>query len=151
MKKLFAWIGKTIRSLVSDGVNLLEDKGPLAVRITQKIKEAIEQYDGTVSWLVKLTATEKDDEVYEFIKYKLPALIKEIAVVDGLVNDRMSNEGAVKVYTDYILNKTPEGRGKEWANMAGEVLMAIVMKKYPKALVLLVTQKAYTLLFGKKN
>lgn len=146
MKKLFTWI----TGLFKDVYDLIEEKAPLAVRVTQWIKTAIEEHNGSIEWLLNQTEFEGDNEAYDFIKNKLPIVAKEIAVVDGLVNGVVSTEVATKVYFDYIASKTKTGRAKEIIWLAGMILQAILTKKFPIPFMILATQKAYHLLFGKK-
>jgi len=149
MKKLFNWITTKLKSVFSDLFELIEDKAPLAVMITNKIKEVIEKHDGKIEWLLDQTATPLDNQVYSFIKSKLPGVIKEIAVVDGLVSDNLQDEMAMKIYFEYLASKQKEGRAKEWILIAAKVLMALFAKKVPFDLAVLATQKAYSILFNK--
>lgn len=145
MKKLLAWIG----NLFSKTYDFVEEKAPLAVIITQKVKDAIEKHNGSIEWVLDQTATEMDNKAYDFIKDKLGLVIKEITVIDGLVNERVSPDVATKVYFDYISSKTKEARAKEWIFLSAKVLQAILAKKVPVDLLILATQKAYRILFGK--
>ena len=147
MKKLFAWIS----NLFTKVYDLIEEKAELAVVITQKVKLAIEEHGGKIEWILDQTATEKDNEAYEFIKNKLTLVIKEIAVVDGLVNQKVTPEVATKVYFDYVAGKAKDGRAKEWIFLSASILQAIIGKKVSIDLLILATQKAYHLIFGKKG
>lgn len=145
MKKLFAWIS----NLFNKTFDLIEEKAPLAVIITQKVKEAIEKHNGSIEWILNQTATEADNRAYEFIKNKLGIVAKEIAVIDGLINDRVDPETATKVYFDYIASKSKNARAKEWIFFSAKVLQALLAKKFPDALLVLAAQKAYLMIFGK--
>ena len=145
MKKLFAWIS----NLFSKSYDFIEEKAPLAVIITQKVKDAIEKHNGSIEWMLDQTATEADNKAYDFIKEKLGIVIKEIAVIDGLINEKVSPEVATKVYFDYIASKAKESRAKEWIYLSAKILQAILGKKLPVDLLILATQKAYRILFGK--
>lgn len=147
MEKLWKWI----TNLFTKAYDLIEEKAPLAVRITQMIKTAIEEHDGKIEWLLDQTKTTKDNEVYYFIKDKLGLVIREIAIVDGLVSDNMSAESATKVYFEYIASKAKEGRAKEYIFLAARILQSILGKKVPYDLLILATQKAYHILFGSKK
>lgn len=146
MKKLLNWIS----NLLKDIYDLIEEKAPFAVKVTQYIKTSIEEHGGSIEWMLNQTATERDNEAYYFIRDKLPIVAKEIAVVDGLVNGVVSTEVATKVYFDYIASKTKAGRVKDIVFLAAMILQAIITKKVPIQALILATQKAYHLLFGKK-
>lgn len=150
MKKLFQWIRNAILSVVSDVFEIVEEKGPEAVQIAQQIKKAIEENDGTIHWITQLTASSKDDQFVAWVKAKLPGIVKEIAMVDGLVTDKVDPEVAARIYGNYILTKTKEGRAKEWADLAARILIAIIGKKVPMDIAIMVTQKFYRILFAKK-
>jgi hypothetical protein len=145
MKKLFAWIS----NLFNKTYDLIEEKAPLAVIITQKVKDAIEKHNGSIEWILDQTATEADNKAYEFIQDKLGVVVKEIAVIDGLINERVDPDMAVKIYFDYLASKAKESRAKEWIFLAAKILQAIIGKKIPVDLLILATQKAYRILFGK--
>lgn len=145
MKKLFAWIS----NLFSKTFDFIEEKAPLAVIITQKVKEAIEKHNGSIEWILDQTATELDNQAHDFIKDKLGIVIKEIAVIDGLINEKVHPEVATKIYFDYIASKAKESRAKEWIYLSAKILQAILGKKLPVNLLILATQKAYRILFGK--
>jgi hypothetical protein len=127
----------------------LKKKAPLAVIITQKVKDAIEKHNGSIEWILDQTATEADNKAYEFIQDKLGIVVKEIAVLDGLINERVDPDMAVKIYFDYLASKSKESRTKEWISLAAKIFQAIIGKKIPVDLLILATQKAYRILFGK--
>jgi len=145
MKNLFKWIS----NLFTKAYDLIEIKAPLAVIITQKVKLAIEEHNGSIEWILDQTATEKDNEAYEFIKNKLGIVIKEIAVIDGIVSDNLKPELATKAYLEYLAGKAKESRVKDYIMMAAKILQAVIGKKIPYDLLVLATQKAYRILFGK--
>jgi len=147
MKKLFAWIS----NLFTKAYDLIETKAPMAVIITQKVKLAIEEHGGSIEWILDQTATEKDNEAYEFIKQKLNIVIKEIAIIDGIVSDNLKPELATKAYLEYLANKAKESRVKDYIMIAARILQAIIGKKVPYDLLILATQKAYHLIFGSKK
>lgn len=145
MKKLFTWIS----NIFNKTFDIVEEKAPLAVSITQKVKEAIENHDGSIQWVLDQTNLEQDNKAYDFIKEKLPNVIKEIAVIDGLINERTDPEQAVKVYMNHVASKVKESRAKEWIFLSAKILQAILVKKLPVDLLILATQKAYHLIFKK--
>jgi hypothetical protein len=145
MKNLFKWIS----NLFTKAYDLIEIKAPLAVIITQKVKLAIEEHNGSIEWILDQTATEKDNEAYEFIKNKLGIVIKEVAVIDGIVSDNLKPELATEAYLKYLESKTKEGRAKDYIFLAAKILQAVIGKKIPYDLLVLATQKAYRILFGK--
>ena len=149
MKNLLAKIGDFVRELFSDIVQLLERKAPVAVNVTQKVKTVIEKHDGKIEWLTQQTATTRDDEAYYFIKHKLPKVAKEIAIIDGLVDKDTSDEEALQIYMDYLLSKKKESRAKEFIFLSAQILGMIIGQKAPLDLLVLVTQKAYRLIFKK--
>lgn len=146
MKKLLNWISNFLKDIY----DLIEEKAPLAVRITQWVKTAIEEHNGSIEWLLSQTEFEGDDEAYKFFKEKFQIVAKEIAVVDGLVNGVVTTEVATKVYFDYIASKTKAGRVKDIIFLAAMILQAIITKKVPIQALILATQKAYQLIFAKK-
>jgi len=145
MKNLFKWIS----NLFTNAYDFIEIKAPLAVIITQKVKLAIEEHNGSIEWILDQTATEKDNEAYEFIKQKLNIVIKEIAVIDGIVSDNLKPELATEAYLKYLASKSKESRVKDYIMLAARILQAIIGKKIPYDLLILATQKAYRILFGK--
>jgi len=147
MKKLFAWIS----NLFTKAYDLIEVKAPMAVIITQKIKIAIESHGGSIEWILDQTESEKDNEAYEFIVLKLNGVIKEIAVIDGIVSDNLKPEYATEAYLKYLASKTKESRVKDYILLAARILQAIIGKKIPYDLLILATQKAYHLIFGSKK
>lgn len=151
MKNIFKKIGDFLRNLLSDAVDIVEEKAPKAVQIVQKVKEAIEEHDGNIEWVLSKTATEQDDEVYNIVKEKLPTVAKELAVIEGLVGDEATPEEAWSIYMQYIASKTKASRAKEFVMLAATILQAIITKKFPLAILIASTQKAYHLLFGKKS
>jgi hypothetical protein len=149
--KIFDRIAQFIRNVFSDISDLLEDKAPIAVQVTQAMKEAIEQHDGKFDWVLTKLENENLTQAYNFAKVHLPVLVAELAYLDGLVTVGHNKDEAWKIYTSYISGKLKEGRKKEWANLAVEILGMIIAKKVPVPALILATQKAYHLLFGKKK
>lgn len=147
MKKLFAWIS----SLFDKTYDLIEDQAPMAVIITQKIKLAIEEYDGKIESILDKTETKLDNKVYDFIKNQLPFVMLEIAELDNLVTPNTPVKVGQKVYIDHLLRKTKNGRVKDFVYLAAMILKAIASKKLPDGLFVLATQKAYHLIFGQKK
>jgi len=147
MKNLFKWIS----NLFTKAYDFIEIKAPLAVIITQKVKLAIEEHNGSIEWILDQTATEKDNEAYEFIRTKLGYVIKEVAVIDGIVSENLKVELATEAYLKYLESKAKEGRAKDYIFLAARILQAIIGKKIPYDLLVLATQKAYHLIFGSKK
>ena len=149
--KIFDKIAQFIRNVFTDISDLLEEKAPIAVQVTQAMKESIEQHDGKFDWVLTKLENENLTQAYNFAKTHLPTLVAELAVLDGLVTVGHSKEEAWKTYTSYITTKLKAGRRKEWANIAVEVLGMIIAKKAPSGALIIATQKAYHLLFGSKK
>jgi hypothetical protein len=149
MKKLLESIGKFIREVFSTSASELEQKAPLAVRLTDYIKEGIKANDGTIQWLLDRTASEKDNEAYEFFKNKLPIVGKELAIIDGLADENSSQEDAWNSYIEYIASKTNKAQTKEWIYLSGEILGFIITKKAPIQALIMAAQRAFQLVFGK--
>jgi len=149
MDRILKSIGDIIRRVLGSALELVESKAPKAVKVTQAFKEGLEQYGGDIEALLDLTKTEKDNEVFDFIRDELPKLAKEIAFVDGLVDADVSDQEALKIYATYILSKRKEGRAKEFIFLSAKVLGAILGKQMPIDILVMVTQKFYRLLFKK--
>jgi len=149
MKKLLDKIGTFLRNLFIDIFEMIELKAPMAVKITQDLKTAIEEHEGSIEWVLDKTKSEKDNDAYDFVKDKLPELIKELALIDGLVHEETSVEDAVMIYTNYLISKRKDGRAKEYIFLAAQILGMIIGKKAPIDLLVMVTQKAYRLIFKK--
>jgi hypothetical protein len=150
MKKLLDKVGNFLRGLFSDVVDLIEDKAPLAVKAVQKVKEGIEANEDTIKWITEKTKTQKDDEVFALIKGHLPAVSKELAVIEGLVDADATPEKAMEVYLKYVESKAKGARAKEYIMLASTLLQAIITKKMPLEILVVASQKAFHLLFGKK-
>lgn len=150
MKKLLDKIGNFLRDLFSDVVELVEEKAPLAVKAVQKVKEAIESNGNTIEWILNKTETEKDNEVFALIKGHLPAVSKELAVIEGLVGPEATTAHAMEVYLNYVESKAKAARAKEYIMLASVLLQAIITRKMPLEVLIIATQKAYHLIFGKK-
>jgi hypothetical protein len=150
MKNLLKKIGNFLRNLIGDVVDIVETKAPKAVQIVQKIKEAIELHQGSIEWILEKTATEQDDEAFIIIKEKLPVVAKELAAIEGLVGEEASTEEALAIYFEYIASKTKKARAKEYILLSAILLQALITKKLPLEILIVATQKAYHLLFGKK-
>lgn len=151
IKKLLKEIANFVRKVFGDLFDLLEEKAPLAVKITQDLKESLEDHGGKVEWILDKTATEKDDEAYEFVKNKLPKIAKQIAVIDGLVDENATDEEAYEIYVAFLLSKKKEGRAKEFIFLAAQILGMIIGKKAPIDLLVTMTQRAYRLIFKKDD
>lgn len=149
--KLLDKIGAFIRKAFSDLSDLLEEKAPIAVQVTQAMKEAIEEHDGKFEWVLTKLENENATKAYQFAKDNLPELVKELAILDGLVGTATSKEEAWWKYVRYIEGKLKAGRRKEWISIASEVLGMIIAKKVPTSALIIATQKAYHLIFGKKK
>jgi hypothetical protein len=149
--KIFDKIAQFIRNVFTDISDLLEDKAPIAVQVTQALKDAIENHDGKIEWVLTKLDYEDATQAYNFAKNNLPALVKELAILDGLVGAGHTTEHAWAIYTNYISSKLKEGRKKEWTNIASEILGMIIARKAPAGALILATQRAYHLLFGQKK
>lgn len=149
--KIFNKIADFIRKVFSDISDLLEEKAPIAVQVTQAMKEAIEEHDGKFEWVLNKLENENATKAYQFAKDNLPELVRELAILDGLVGTAESKEEAWWKYVRYLEAKLKAGRTKEWVSISAEVLGMIIAKKVPAGALILATQKAYHLLFGKKK
>jgi hypothetical protein len=147
MKNFLRKIADFIRNLFGDLIDILERNAPLAVRVVQILKNGIESHGATIEQLLARTETTKDDEAYEIIKLKLPKLARELAIIDGLADESMSDEQAYQVYIDYLLSKQKEGRAKEYIFLAAQLLGMIIGRKAPIDLLVMITQKAYRIIF----
>jgi len=144
--KLLKQIAEFIRKVFTDISDELEEKAPLAVRLTDYIKEGINANDGTIQWLLDRTATKKDNEAYEFFKNKLPVIGKELAIIDGLANDNTTPEESWSNYVSYIASKSNKAQTKEWIFISGEILGFILTKKSPPIQILIMAvQRAFQL------
>jgi hypothetical protein len=150
MKKLFEKIGNFLRNVFADISEQLEEKAPLAVRVVNYVKEGIEDHGGSIEWILDKTVTQKDNDAYDFIKDKLPHLIKELTILDGLAGDETPLAETWQTYVEYISMKMKDGRAKDWIFLAGDILGFIINRKAPIAGLIIATQKAFHLLFGKK-
>lgn len=149
-KKLFNQIGDFLRNLFSDIVDIVETKAPKAVQAVQKIKEGIESNGSTIEWIISKTKTEKDDEIYALIKNHLPTVSKELATIEGLVEEGASDEEAMEAYLGYIESKAKAARAKEYIILASTILQAIITRRMPLEILIIATQKAYHLIFKNK-
>lgn len=150
MKKLLDKIGNFLRDLFSDIIDLIENKAPLAVQAVQKIKEGIESNGNTIEWILNKTETEKDNEIYALIKNHLPIVSKELAIIEGLVEEGASDSEAMAAYLGYIESKAKAARAKEYIILASTLLQAVITKKMPLEVLIIATQKAYHLIFKNK-
>jgi hypothetical protein len=150
MKNLLKWIADVIRNLVTDIYKIVEEKAPLAVKYTEIIKEGIEKHEGSIEWVLSQIKFEMGEQAYQIAKEKLPIVIAELVKIDGLIEDEVDPDVAFKIYAQYVLSKLKDGRGKEWANIAAKIVVALVGKKFPTDLAIMATQRAYHLLFGNK-
>lgn len=150
MKKLLEKIATFIRKVFTDISDELEENAPLAVRVTNILKEGITKHDGSIQWMLNKTEYTKDNEAYQFIKDKLPDLAIELAIIDGLADSNTNKFEAWKAYVNYINSKVNKSQTKEWIFIAGEVLGFIINKKAPIQALIMASQRAFQLLFGKK-
>lgn len=151
LKNFFQSIGNFIREAFSDIKDLLDNKAPQAVRLTQVIKLAIEEHDGKFEWVLARLKNEGLDELYHFAKTRLPMLVKELAVIDDLSDPDTSHEDAWKAYMGYIASKSKHSRTKDIIMLAAEVLGFIIGKRdTPIPALIIATQKWYHIIFGKK-
>jgi hypothetical protein len=151
MKNLLKKIGNFLRNVIKESVDIVEQKAPLAVRLVQKIKEAIEHHNGSIEWVLNETATEQDNETFIIIKDKLPLVVKELATIEELVSEEATVEEAIASYMEYIASKTKKSRAKEYILLSAMLLQALITKKLPLEILIVITQKAYHLIFGKKE
>lgn len=149
MKNWIKSIGDWIRNTFSNVHDQLEVKGPVAVKAVQKFKESIEEHEGSLQWIVQQTRMDGDDEVLEFVLTKLPSLVKEMAIVDGLASHSDSIDEAWIAYTRYLKSKMKESRVKDWVMLAAQALGMIITRKAPIQVLIIAGQKAFQLLFGK--
>ena len=149
--KIFNKIADFIRKVFSDISDLLEEKAPIAVQVTQAMKEAIEEHDGKFEWVLNKLENDNATKAYQFAKDNLPTLVKELAIMDGLVEVGQTKEEAWVRYSAYIQGKLKEGRKKEWVGLSAEILGMILTKKAPIPALILATQKAYHLIVASKK
>lgn len=149
--KIFNKIASFIRKVFADLSDILEEKAPIAVQVTEAMKEAIEQHDGKFEWVLTKLENENATKAYQFAKDNLPELIRELAILDGLAGTATPKEDAWWKYVRYVEGKLKAGRRKEWISLAAEVLGMIIAKKAPTPALILATQKAYQLLIGNKK
>jgi uncharacterized protein (DUF342 family) len=150
LMKLLKKIADFFRGAFSDFTDLLEEKAGTAVQITQAVKEAIEKHDGSIQWVLEHLKINGMNEAYAIAKEKLPAIVKELALIDSLVAPGQSQEQAWTAYTVYISGKVKNARRKEWVMLSAEILGAVIGKKVNLAFLIMATQRAYQLIFNKK-
>ena len=115
------------------------------------MKEAIEEHDGKFEWVLNKLENDNATKAYQFAKDNLPTLVKELAIMDGLVEVGQTKEEAWVSYSAYIQSKLKEGRKKEWVGLSAEILGMILTKKAPIPALILATQKAYHLIVASKK
>lgn len=148
--KILKKIADFFRDKFNDLSELLEENADVAVQITQAVKEAIEKHDGSIQFVLDHLQVNGLNKAYNVAKIKLPKVVEELALIDSLVKPGQSQEEAWKAYTDYITQKTKEGRRKEWVMLSADLLGAIISKKVSPAFLIMATQRAYQLIFKKK-
>jgi hypothetical protein len=151
MKNLLQRIANGIRSIFSKTFDLAEKEAPKAVIALQKLKHHLEQNGTKYQSFVEMTKNEKDNELFQILSVQVPKLANELAVIDGLADKDSSLEESFEAYFNYVMQWQKKYRGREWVFLAGQILMAILGKKIPDGLATFLTQKAYLILFGKKD
>lgn len=151
MKKLLKKIGDFIRRIVSDIYEIAEEKAPLAVMAVQKIKEFIENNQGGFESFVSKTTTTKDDEILNAILKYLPAVSKKVLMADGFISENENEVMAMEQLIRVLRNKSRDGRVKYWILLAAEMLMAILGKKVPYNILVMLTQAAFAKIFSKES
>ena len=149
MKEVLKSIGIFIKKFLGSTFDFVEKQAPKAVKVVQVFKSGIEEHGEDIEKILALSESEKDDEVFIFIKNELPKIAKELAIIDGLVDGDIPEKEALQIYASYILSKRKEGRAKEFIFLAAKVLGAILGKQLPIDVLVMVTQKAYRLIFKK--
>ncbi len=150
MRELLKKIGDFIRRLVKDIYSIAEENSPKAVKATQAIKEWVETREGTLQDLVARTQTTKDDEALEIILKYLPQVSKKVMVADGFISEQEDEVEAANKLLIMLRDQYKEGRVKYWIILAAEFLMAIIGKRFPFNAAVLLTQQAFSKLFGKE-
>lgn len=148
--KILKKIADLFRDKFSDVSDILEENAPIAVQITQAVKEAIEKHDGSIQWVLDHLKVNGLNKAYDVAKKNLPLIVKELALVDSLIKPGQSQEQAWKAYTTYISGKVKNSRRKEWVMLSAEILGAVIGKKVNPAFLIMATQRAYQLIFNKK-
>lgn len=148
--RLFQKIGNWIRNAFSDISEVIEDKAPEAVQLTQLIKQSIESHNGSIQWVLDRLKEKKLNSLYNFAKDRLPDLIHELAIIDGLAEKTTPKDQAWSAYSMYLQTKIKSARVKEWVAISANILSAIIGRKAPESLLIIATQWAYERLFGKK-
>jgi hypothetical protein len=151
MKNLLQRIANGIRSIFSKTFDLAEKEAPKAVIALQKLKHHLEQNGTKYESFVHMTKNEKDNDLYQILSVQVPKLANELAVIDGLVDKNATLEESFEAYFRYVMQWQKKSRAKEWIFLGGQILMAILGKKIPEGLATFLTQKAYLILFGKKD
>jgi tRNA U55 pseudouridine synthase TruB len=149
MKELLRKIGNFIRTIVSDIYEIAEEKAPLAVLATQKVKDFIEKNQVGLEALVKKTESTKDDEALDAILKYLPVVSKKILVADGFISENESELIAAEKLLILLRDTHKEGRIKYWIVLAAEMLLAILGRKLPLNVLVMATQAAFAKLFTK--
>jgi hypothetical protein len=148
--KLFQKIGNWIRNKFSNISDVIEDKAPDAVILTQTIKTAIEKHEGSIEWVLDELKLRGLSNLHDFAKRNLPVIIHELSLIDGLIPSGSSQDEAWKAYTGHIASKMKNARVKEWVNLAATILGALLFRtKAPRSVLIMATQFAYERIFGK--
>jgi hypothetical protein len=141
---------KKIAEFFKDTSAILEENAPVAVQITQAVKEAVEKHDGSITWVLEHLKANGLHKAYNVAKNHLPLVVHELAMVEDLVKYGQNNLEAWDAYTLHIGKKIKDARKKEWVILSAEILGAIVGKKVNLAFLIMATQRAYQLIFKKK-
>lgn len=151
MKIRLAKITDWIKDLIEDLFDVAEKYADEAVLVTQWIKGKIEENDESLEDLVAKTKTKLDDKGLALAKAKLPEVARRLAEVEGILAGTETDEEAMAAFMDLLKNSSKGARVKFWIRIPAEILLAIVSKKLPGWLAVMLTQKAFGVLFGKAS
>jgi hypothetical protein len=142
MKNLFKRITEIIKKLFMDAFEALKLHSIIAVKITDKLKSAVESE--VTEFIIESTNTESDDELLEKAKNLLPKVALKIALIHGIVDESSSSSEVIGKLIDHLKSLHPDARIPFWVLFSGELNMALADGKISLSEAFILAQLAYT-------
>jgi hypothetical protein len=147
MKNLIKKIGEFLNRLLSTLAGLALEYADEAVLVTEEIKNFVEQNGEHLDAAVLATKTKKDDKILALVKDKLPGVVRVISETEFILRGSETDEEVLAKFYDRLRLTPKDGRVKFYVDLAARLLIAVVGKKLPYWLAVLITQKAFGKIF----
>lgn len=147
MKHVFEKLGEFIKRMLGKLFDVADRYSDEVVTAVEWLQSHIENNEEKLRQLTDKTKSKLDDKALELALSKLPEVLKGIKEVDGILDGSETDEEVLDKVREKVKLESKTDKRRFYTDVAAGLLMAVVSKKIPDWLAVVLTQWAFGRLF----